>query len=199
MFTCDLCNDSFMSQQGLNYHIDNNVCRKPNRVCPRCMKCFTTKRSCVHHMEHNICQKNMKNCKSPEIIEKTEIYQKPETPKKIITLKNKINKPKNKRKTIPPYIKPLVWCQYIGETFDGLCYCCGINEITPFDFEIRHVVHERYGGYNTIENLRPVCHSCGVSMSCKNMVEFSRTFYRKNNPAILKELPTLQSDILYEI
>ena len=193
-----MCNDSFMSQQGLNYHMDNNVCRKPNRVCPRCLKYFTTKRSCLHHVEHNICQKIKKNYK-PQIIKGMEILPKTETPKKLIVLKSETNKHKNKKTVIPPLIRQQVWFKYIGKMTNSLCYCCGINEITSFNFEIGHIVAEKYGGSMSIENLRPICHSCNISMSCKNMIEYAQFFYKNNNPSLLKEFTLLQSDMLYEI
>lgn len=56
MLKCHLCNKSFSRKSTLDYHMVNNVCKKPdNKVCPKCQKHFSTKQMCQYHISHNVC------------------------------------------------------------------------------------------------------------------------------------------------
>jgi hypothetical protein len=65
-----------------------------------------------------------------------------------------------------------VWFNYIGETMNGKCTCCNVNNISFINFDCGHVISERLGGANTLNNLRPICRLCNNSMGIKNMNEF---------------------------
>lgn len=80
---------------------------------------------------------------------------------------------KKKKEAIPHRIKRLVWYKYIGQKYgNGKCQCCGVTEITQLEFHCGHVKSEKCGGKMTVENMRPICSSCNLSMGTKNMNDF---------------------------
>jgi hypothetical protein len=81
---------------------------------------------------------------------------------------NEIAKTVPERVNIPKPIKDAVWRQYCGDKKDGKCYCCKVK-ITDANTQYGHVRSVRYGGQNTVDNLRPVCSGCNQSMGSQNM------------------------------
>src|SRR5579862_983961 len=78
-----------------------------------------------------------------------------------------------KRKTIPKKIKILVWETYISrDKRIGKCFCCRKSEITSDDFHSSHVISDNNGGKIEIDNLRPLCSQCNLSMGKDNMYDF---------------------------
>jgi hypothetical protein len=83
-------------------------------------------------------------------------------------------KPKQK---IPSNIRNIVWNQYIGEkNKDGKCLCCSSENISFANFHCGHIVSEKNGGALTVDNLRPICMNCNLSIGTKNMEEFMKQF-----------------------
>ena len=77
------------------------------------------------------------------------------------------------KKTIPKIIKDLTWQRWIGDDIaKAKCLCCGINEIKMNSFHCGHVISEADGGPTTVDNLRPVCATCNLSMRTQNMEKF---------------------------
>ena len=88
-----------------------------------------------------------------------------------------------RRKTIPKYIKSLVWNQYIGvDNTTGKCVCCLNHTIDCRSFHCGHVIAEAKGGDLSITNLRPICASCNLAMSTKSMNEFCLEFFKREIP-----------------
>ena len=80
---------------------------------------------------------------------------------------------KVKKKSIPKVMKDLCWSKYVGDTVGKtLCMCCETNEIKMNDFQCGHVIAEANGGRITVDNLRPICKACNVSMGTENLNEF---------------------------
>jgi hypothetical protein len=78
-----------------------------------------------------------------------------------------------KKKTIPKILKDLTWQRWIGDDIaKAKCLCCGINEIKMNSFHCGHVISEADGGPTTVDNLRPVCATCNLSMRTQNMEKF---------------------------
>jgi hypothetical protein len=70
------------------------------------------------------------------------------------------------------------WNQYIGTNIGRtLCLMCQRNYITPFEFVCCHVLAESQGGSVSVENLRPLCTWCNLSMGTQHMKEFARINY----------------------
>jgi 5-methylcytosine-specific restriction endonuclease McrA len=98
----------------------------------------------------------------------------------------KYNKNKNKNKkniqketfhhhskeTIPKRIRELVWTTNNGETFSHKCYVSWCdNTINVFNFQVGHDIPESKGGTLDIDNLKPICSNCNLSMSNKYTIK----------------------------
>ena len=73
---------------------------------------------------------------------------------------------KTSRKQIPKAIRQQVWIKYMGKKFENKCtiiWCTNI--ISVFNFHAGHVIPDSKGGLINIENLRPICSNCNLSMS----------------------------------
>ena len=80
------------------------------------------------------------------------------------------------RKQIPKHIRTLVWNKYVGEdVVHTKCFCCDVTSIRITCFDCGHVKSVAHGGQDTIENLRPVCSQCNLSMGTRDMREFMKT------------------------
>ena len=80
---------------------------------------------------------------------------------------------KVKKKAIPKVMKDLCWSKYVGDTIGKTpCMCCETNQIKMNDFQCGHVIAEANGGTITVDNLRPICKACNVSMGTENLNEF---------------------------
>ncbi len=81
-------------------------------------------------------------------------------------------KPK-KKESIPAAIKTLVWNKYIGEKVaEAKCMCCRVTTISMRHHHCSHVLSEKYGGSVTVDNLRPTCANCNLSMGTMSMADF---------------------------
>ena len=73
----------------------------------------------------------------------------------------------DKRKDkIPKALREQVWITYLGKKFSTKCtvvWCT--NRISAFDFQVGHNIPESKGGSLAINNLRPICARCNLSMS----------------------------------
>lgn len=78
-----------------------------------------------------------------------------------------------RKKTISATKKTDVWNTYVGESMGkALCFCCRKKEITSRNFHVGHITSERDGGTLDIDNLRPICVQCNLSMGAHNMAIF---------------------------
>jgi len=74
---------------------------------------------------------------------------------------------------LPKIKKQEIWSTYIGlDIGKTKCLCCNLNDITQFEFHSAHIIPKSKGGDNNIENLRPICSLCNLSMSNKNLIDF---------------------------
>lgn len=70
-----------------------------------------------------------------------------------------------KKKQIRKALREQVWLQYFGKCFDHKCsvvWCKNI--ITILNFHAGHIIPESKGGHTSIDNLRPICSNCNLSM-----------------------------------
>ena len=67
---------------------------------------------------------------------------------------------------IPKALREQVWIRYFGKNFKSKCYInwC-VNNIDVFNFQVGHNIPESKGGPTVLENLRPICGRCNLSMS----------------------------------
>jgi 5-methylcytosine-specific restriction endonuclease McrA len=111
--------------------------------------------------------------------------KKPSPEKPVIEGKNKlslmklIKEVKHTRHTIPKSLKKCVWDKYIGaDKGTAKCVCCNHQDIRQIDFHCGHVLAVKNGGLNSIDNLRPICSQCNLSMRTQNMDEFMKNFQK---------------------
>jgi hypothetical protein len=78
---------------------------------------------------------------------------------------------KKKKNNIPSKIRQMTWRKYIGNTMDGMCWSCGCD-ICNENWHCGHVLASSKGGPNTVENLRPLCQGCNLSMGNKHMAKY---------------------------
>ena len=90
-----------------------------------------------------------------------------------------IKVPKKKgKKAIPKIIRNGVWNKYVGkEKGCADCLVCGENKIYQSVFTAGHVISEYNGGKIVIENLRPICNTCNLSMGTRNMADFVEEYF----------------------
>ena len=56
------------------------------------------------------------------------------------------------------------------------CKCCNVNNIFFINFDCGHVISDKLGGTNTLNNLRSICRLCNNSMKVKNINEFMEEY-----------------------
>jgi len=80
--------------------------------------------------------------------------------------KKKAKNTKKKKATIPKAIREQVWIKTFGKEFEHSCYISWCkNTISVFDFHVGHDKPESKGGTLSINNLKPICARCNLSMS----------------------------------
>jgi len=83
---------------------------------------------------------------------------------------------------VPKAVKDATWKKYMSNKNEGKCYCCGIETISVFNFEIGHNKARSKGGGNQIENLRPICKTCNTSMGTQSIESFRKKHFTSNRP-----------------
>ncbi len=86
-----------------------------------------------------------------------------------------------KKKSIPKALKDLVWDKNIGkDKGTGECYVCN-QQLDSKKFHCGHIVAEKNGGETQLNNLKPICATCNLSMGTQNMEEFKKIFFPQKN------------------
>ena len=70
-----------------------------------------------------------------------------------------------KKANIPKALREQVWLKNIGRQFESKClvgWCQ--NTMNVFDFHVGHNIPESQGGETNINNLKPICARCNLSM-----------------------------------
>jgi hypothetical protein len=77
------------------------------------------------------------------------------------------------KQSIPKVLKDLCWAKHVGDTVATTkCMCCGVHDIKMNNFHCGHVIPEAHGGQLSVDNLRPICAACNLSMGTENMNAF---------------------------
>jgi hypothetical protein len=78
-------------------------------------------------------------------------------------------------------IRTKVWSHYIGmDKGTSICMVCNVFPIYQLDFQCGHILAESKGGPYILENLRPICQSCNLSMGTIHMDNFMKMIPQKN-------------------
>ena len=71
-----------------------------------------------------------------------------------------------KKATIPKAVREQCWLTVVGKKYESKCYVNWCNNImTVFDFHVGHDIPESKGGTLDLDNLKPICARCNLSMS----------------------------------
>ena len=103
----------------------------------------------------------------------------------------KLKTSKSQRKPINKNLRDNVWLKYIGNKPEAKCYCCKIRPIHITHFDVGHNKAVSKGGYNNIENLRPICSPCNKGMGTKSIEWYRKKYYTKpsDKPKVIKKKP----------
>jgi 5-methylcytosine-specific restriction endonuclease McrA len=152
---------------------------KPNGVQCSKYQIEGCNKMCKQHHDNSLKSKDPKDLKEPKVPKKVFISKDLEDPLPPIPSNKKVQsseKPK-KKESIPAAIKTLVWNKWVGEKeAEAGCYACRVTTISMRHFIAGHIVSEKHGGKCTIDNLRPICQPCNLSMGTMNMNEYIEKF-----------------------
>ena len=73
-------------------------------------------------------------------------------------------------------VKNCLWINFFKDSRVGICQCCLREPITMNNFHAGHVIAEKNGGRTALDNLKPTCALCNLSMRTQNMDEFISRF-----------------------
>ena len=92
---------------------------------------------------------------------------------------------KKRKARIPRALKEQVWIKHNKKKFQVKCpieWCK--NKINCFNHHFGHVIPESKGGPTNIENLKPVCAKCNLSMSNTHTMDEFSELYASHQPTI---------------
>lgn len=84
---------------------------------------------------------------------------------------------------IPKAIREQCWLQNFGKVYEHRCYVrwCH-NQINVFDFHVGHDQPESKGGTLDVDNLKPICARCNLSMGNQYTIQEWIQLTRKRKP-----------------
>jgi len=83
-----------------------------------------------------------------------------------------------RKRRIPKTLKRAVWDTYVGvDKGTAPCLCCERTPIRQLEFHCGHVISEARGGTTTVDNMRPICAQCNLSMGTQNLFEFKAKYF----------------------
>jgi len=97
-----------------------------------------------------------------------------------------------KRMTVPKAIREQCWLNTVGKKYESKCYVrwCK-NRMNTFDFHVGHDIPASKGGTLDIENLRPICARCNLSMSNIYTIRDWNELTRAGKEPLSSRQPTL--------
>jgi len=92
--------------------------------------------------------------------------------------RQRVARQKQAKSKVPKALREAVWNTYVGNSVGEVkCHCCTVNMMTQMNFHCGHVTAFANGGLTTLDNLRPICSSCNLSMGTENLLEFKATYF----------------------
>jgi hypothetical protein len=94
---------------------------------------------------------------------------------------------RRRKQRIPKTLKRAVWDTYVGvDKGTAPCLCCERTSIRQLEFHCGHVISEARGGTTTVENMRPICAQCNLSMGTQNLFDFKARYFPASAEAPVK-------------
>lgn len=89
---------------------------------------------------------------------------------------------KYRKANIPKALREQVWLETFGKIYEHSCHIewCS-NIINVFDFHVGHDIPESKGGTLTIDNLKPICARCNLSMGDNYTISEWQNFKQKKD------------------
>ena len=85
------------------------------------------------------------------------------------------------RRSLPSSVRNSVWNRWCGEKLAvSKCHVCGID-IHIQNYDCGHVVAKQNNGTDSVDNLRPVCRPCNLSMGTMDMNQFISQFHGRQS------------------
>ena len=112
----------------------------------------------------------------------------------------------SRKEPIPKRLREVVWNTYNGDKYTSKCHVTWCNNIiNVFNYQVGHDIPESKGGSLDIENLKPICGNCNLSMGNKyTITEWSKIIpadskhYISKTDTIIQE-SSIGNDILEEL
>ena len=161
--------------------IETMICETNSRniTCPTCRHLCMMRRDYYWRYQNSREYDAVKSGSDDEVTliqPNTVVYDEDDFPnvdEDVASILGKMFSPIKKRKNVPSAIKRLVWNKYIGDCVRvSKCVCCNDEPIVRTGFHCGHVIAYIHGGADTVENMRPICQNCNLSMGTQNMSEF---------------------------
>jgi hypothetical protein len=188
LFQCSYCNKDITTKVKFDHHL---------LICKEKIKKDTLSISDNIFKKKEVDLENKLKSKDDTIKElqqtNKELHQtNKELQETIVMLRNELQLYKDKEKShkttykktqIPKALKKMVWNLYVGSNVaETACLCCQQEKITMLQFHCGHVIPECKLGFNTPENLRPICGPCNMSMGTQDMREFIKKYFQRDLP-----------------
>jgi 5-methylcytosine-specific restriction endonuclease McrA len=100
----------------------------------------------------------------------------------------------SRKEPIPKRLREVVWNTYNGDKYSSKCHVTWCNNIiNVFNYQVGHDIPESKGGSLDIENLKPICGNCNLSMGNKyTITEWSKLIPTDSKHYIPKTDTTIQ-------
>jgi hypothetical protein len=130
----------------------------------------SAKKKAVEKAETQVSTVDTKPKSKTKPTKKTENTNEPDIVKVVVLEPTKL-----KKKYIPKNVKDLTWNKWIGDDIaKHVCLCCETIEIKMNSFHCGHIIAESKGGITSVENLKPICATCNLSMGTNNFDDFKK-------------------------
>lgn len=116
------------------------------------------------------------------VISTSEIVNETESQKVQTKRSNSVGKKRSK--SVPREVRLNVWINRHGYSMEAPCYCCGDILTGMGHWHAGHIIARANGGSDTVENMRPVCARCNISMRTKHMDDFKAELEARNQTTV---------------
>ena len=107
---------------------------------------------------------------------------------------NNVIIPNRKRETVTSDIRERLWDELYPSSCKFECVICDKSDY-PFNFEISHIISNKNGGSESIENLTLLCRTCNRSMQTTDVKQYVSEKFPKKQKFIIDKLINMNKEI----